>query len=99
MAGEHIDSKGRFQSDKYPTTPPDLVPLSVHDVSARPLLWQYAEGHRGKDAAFADDLQARLLKVGYTPPATRATRGAGFTEPTSASVSNRWATPCASRSS
>lgn len=40
--GNHIDAEGKFQSDKYPTCPPDKVPLSVNDPTAQDLLWEYA---------------------------------------------------------
>lgn len=65
--GAHIDKAGRFQSDKYPTCPPDKVPLSVNDKDAQPFLWAYAELHRSRDAEFADDLQSRLRAVGFEP--------------------------------
>lgn len=64
----HINADGLFQSDKYPTCPPDKVPLSVNDPAAQELLWQYAARRRSIDAEFSDDLQSRLLAVGYTPP-------------------------------
>lgn len=65
--GAHLDSQGRFQSDKYPTCPADKVPLSVNDKDAQPFLWAYAELHRARDAEFANDLQARLRAVGFEP--------------------------------
>ena len=40
--GSHINEKGEFQSDKYPTCPPGKVPLSVKDKMAQDLLWIYA---------------------------------------------------------
>lgn len=64
--GSHIVN-GQFQSDKYPTCPPDKVPLSVGDRSAQDLLWEYAERRRSVDAEFSADLQARLLAVGFSP--------------------------------
>lgn len=63
--GDHIDSDGRFQSDKYPWCRPDFVPLKVTDPMAQPVLWAYAEARREVDAEFADDLQARLAAVGF----------------------------------
>lgn len=62
--GSHIIN-GKFQSDKYPTTPPGKVPLSVRDPAAQDLLWEYAERHRIKDAEFSDDLQQALQLAGY----------------------------------
>jgi len=66
--GAHINGKGQFQSDKYPTCPPDKVPLSVNDKSAQDLLWEYARRRRVVDAEFSDDLEARLKAVGFLPP-------------------------------
>lgn len=56
----HIDSEGRFQSDKYPWCKPDFVPLKVSDEMARDLLVRYAERHREVDPQFADDLLYRM---------------------------------------
>jgi hypothetical protein len=64
----HIDDEGRFQSDKYPETPPDCVPLKVTDTSAQDLLWEYAGRRESIDADFCKDLRKRLLDVGYRPP-------------------------------
>lgn len=61
MKKEHINNKGQFQSDKYPTTPPDVVPLSITDPLARDLLYKYAERLRKKGvSSFASDLIFRL---------------------------------------
>lgn len=57
---------GQFQSDKYPTTPRGKVPLSVKDVTAQDLLWEYAQRRRAVDAEFADDLEAALVAAGFT---------------------------------
>lgn len=67
--GEHIVD-GEFQSDKYPTTPPGLVPLSVRDPTAQDLLWEYAQRRRAVDADFAADLETCLRAAGYAPPPT-----------------------------
>lgn len=56
---------GEFQSDKYPTTPRGKVPLSVKDVTAQDLLWEYAQRRRAVDAEFADDLEEALRIAGY----------------------------------
>lgn len=61
---------GEFQSDKYPTTPPGKVPLSVEDANAQDLLWAYAQRRRGVDAQFSDDLEFALRSKGYAPPET-----------------------------
>lgn len=64
--GSHI-VRGKFQSDKYPTCPPGKVPLSVEDVTAQDLLWEYAQRRRAVDAEFAADLEAVLCAQGYEP--------------------------------
>jgi len=64
--GNHIVN-GEFQSDKYPTCPPGKVPLSVRDVTAQDLLWEYAQRRRIADAEFADDLEEALKTAGYEP--------------------------------
>jgi hypothetical protein len=74
--GAHLID-GEFQSDKYPTCPRGKVPLSVKDVTAQDLLWQYAERRRAVDSEFADDLQTALRAAGYEPPEiVRCTCGA-----------------------
>lgn len=65
--GAHINSKGQFQSDKYPTCPPDKVPLSVNDKTAQDLLWRYAQRRRVVDAEFSDDLERCLIASGFIP--------------------------------
>lgn len=66
--GTHLVN-GQFQSDKYPTTPPGKVPLSVKDPTAQDLLWTYAQRRRAVDAEFADDLETALRAAGYIPRA------------------------------
>lgn len=70
--GNHIVN-GEFQSDKYPACPPDKVPLSVKDPTAQDLLWEYAQRRRAVDSEFSDDLQSRLLSVGYVPQISHRT--------------------------
>lgn len=70
--GNHIDANGKFQSDKYPTCPPDKVPLSVNDPTAQDLLWEYAQRRRKVDAEFSDDLELRLIQVGYRSDEAKA---------------------------
>ena len=48
--------------------PPGKVPLSVRDVTAQDLLWEYAQRRRAVDAEFSDDLEAALRTAGYVPP-------------------------------
>lgn len=59
---------GEFQSDKYPTTPRNKVPLSTKDKTAQDLLWEYAQRRRAVDAEFATDLEIALTRHGYTAP-------------------------------
>lgn len=56
MDREHVDSEGRFQSDKYPWCRPGFVPLKLTDPMARDLLLIYAKRRREVDTSFADDL-------------------------------------------
>lgn len=64
--GAHIVN-GQFQSDKYPTTPPGKVPLSVKDPTAQDLLWAYAQRRREVDAEFSEDLETALKAAGFVP--------------------------------
>jgi len=64
--GTHLVN-GQFQSDKYPTTPPGKVPLSVKDETAQDLLWEYAQRRRVVDAEFSDDLETALRAAGFVP--------------------------------
>jgi hypothetical protein len=57
---------GEFQSDKYPMCPRGKVPLSIKDITAQDLLWQYAQRRRAVDAEFADDLEMCLRQAGYS---------------------------------
>lgn len=64
--GAHLVN-GTFQSDKYPDCPAGKVPLSVCDVTAQDLLWEYAQRRRPVDAEFSDDLETALRNAGYVP--------------------------------
>ncbi len=64
--GAHIVN-GKFQSDKYPGCPAGKVPLSVTDVTAQDLLWEYAQRRRKVDAEFSDDLETCLRAEGFEP--------------------------------
>lgn len=68
--GSHLID-GEFQSDKYPATPRGKVPLSVKDVTAQDLLWEYAQRRRKVDAQFADDLETALRTAGFAPATPR----------------------------
>lgn len=59
--GHHIDSQGRFQSDKYPELGPDKIVLSFKDPIARYVLKIYAD-FPGDDE-FSQDIRARLESI------------------------------------
>lgn len=61
--GHHIDDKGRFQSDKYPQTPPDKVVLSLTDPKVQPLLLLVATAYQDDDPEFAEDLRQRVIEL------------------------------------
>ncbi len=56
--GHHLDSEGRFQSDKYPELSPDKIILSFHDQLARQSLRYYAKYTDDKE--LADDILCRV---------------------------------------
>ena len=59
--GHHIDSEGRFQSDKYPDLPPDKIVLSFHDTDARTALLLYAS--ITDDLDLSDDIEDRIESI------------------------------------
>ena len=59
--GHHIDSEGRFQSDKYPELPPDKIILSFKDPVARRHLYYYA--HETDDIELGKDIVLRLKSI------------------------------------
>jgi len=65
MKGEHINAEGMFQSDKYPTCPPDKFPMSFKDPMAQDLIEEYAHRRRGIDADLTEDMLGRLRTLGY----------------------------------
>ena len=73
IAGNPHIIGGEFQSDKYPTCPRGLVPLSTKDPAAQDLLHIYAArrragtyGSKEADPSFADAVVWALDKHGYT---------------------------------
>ncbi len=64
--GHHIDSEGRFQSDKYPDLPPDKIILSFHDPIARGCLAKYAE--ETEDAELGEDILKRIGDIRVNGP-------------------------------
>jgi hypothetical protein len=61
--GHHIDSQGRFQSDKYPDLPPDKIVLSFKDLDAYAALLTLADVYQHKDSEFAADIRTRLRTI------------------------------------
>ena len=59
--GHHIDSEGRFQSDKYPELPPDKIVLSFKDPIAQECLAIYA-AHTA-DLGLGQDIKDRLYAI------------------------------------
>lgn len=64
--GTHLID-GEFQSDKFPTTPRGLMPLSLADKTAQDLIWIYAQRRRVKDDELARDLEEGLRLKGFDP--------------------------------
>jgi len=60
MVGHHIDSEGRFQSDKYPDLPPDKVVISLKDPRSWPGMRMIAAAYSDEDYEFAGDLFIRI---------------------------------------
>lgn len=59
--GDHIDSEGRFQSDKFPDLAPDKIVLSFKDPAARPHILGYATDC--EDRELAADIQERMFTI------------------------------------
>lgn len=66
--GAHLINN-EFQSDKYPSTPRNCVPLKVTDRTAQDLLYEYAQRRRPVDAEFSADLETALSTAGFVIPA------------------------------
>jgi hypothetical protein len=66
----HINSDGKFQSDKYPTCPAGKVPLSTKDPMAQDILWTYAQRRREIDEQFSEAVEICLQTDGFERPAT-----------------------------
>lgn len=63
----HIDSEGRFQSDKYPDLGPDKIVLSFKDPLARAALLALAYNYRNVDLGFAEDVDKRVRTIRQRP--------------------------------
>lgn len=64
--GHHIDSRGRFQSDKYPELPPDKIILSFKDGAARDALASFAK--RTEDRELGEDILTRVNYLNQNGP-------------------------------
>lgn len=58
--GHHIDSEGRFQSDKHPGLPPDRIRLNLANPRSERALRVLAEDYAEADPELARDLVTRL---------------------------------------
>ena len=58
--GHHIDTDGRFQSNKYPHLPPDKIIVSFQDPRARRALISLANDYHTADPELSIDIQTRL---------------------------------------
>ncbi len=65
--GHHIDSEGRFQSDKYPDLLPDKVVISLADPLAWDGLLNIVTAYQDVDPEFALDLERRVLEFRGKP--------------------------------
>lgn len=62
--GHHIDSDGRFQSDKHPELPPDKLLISFTDPFAWAAFSALALAYNNVDHEFATDIRERLTTIG-----------------------------------
>ena len=65
--GNHIDSQGRFKSDKYPDLEPDKLLLSFNDPLTRRALRTLVVDYWEVDPDFARDIQERLQTIDSGP--------------------------------
>lgn len=61
--GHHIDSQGRFKSDRHPHLEPDKIVVSFKHEAARPALAALAEAYDATDPELADDIRLRLRTI------------------------------------
>ncbi len=66
--GHHIDSEGRFQSDRDRDLKPDRIVLSFNDPHAWSALAVYASYCREDDLELADDIEERLRSIQKKQP-------------------------------
>ena len=61
--GKHIDSEGRFQSDRYPGLPPDHLVLSFHEKEARHAIYVYCTLAGTKRPELVEDITKRIEAI------------------------------------
>ena len=61
--GHHIDSEGRFQSDRHPDLAPDKIVVSFKDEKARHALMTLAAAYMAADPELAEDIMIRLRSI------------------------------------
>jgi len=60
--GHHLDSHGRFQSDKH-DLPPDRIRLNLENINSYRALMQLADDYDAVDSELSGDLRKRLSKL------------------------------------
>lgn len=61
--GHHINSIGKFQSDKHPDLKPDRILLSFKDPQAWSALAALAESYHTVDPELSDDIRTRIRSI------------------------------------
>ena len=61
--GHHIDSEGRFQSDKHPALAPDKIVINFKHPQVWKGLVLIAEDYREIDPDLADDIMTRIRSI------------------------------------
>ncbi len=62
--GHHIDSEGRFQSDRHPDLAPDKIVVSFKRRQSWPALRALALSSQKNDPELAEDILTRLRSLG-----------------------------------
>lgn len=65
--GHHIDSEGRFQSDKHPDLAPDKIIVSFKDYRAHAALAMLSLSYLETDPELATDIRTRLEALASLP--------------------------------
>ena len=69
--GHHINSKGEFDSDKFPNLPPDYVAINIKHPHNWPVIAALAEVYKDRKPEFSEDLLIRLDSLRREKNATR----------------------------